>query len=93
VEQLYPFPEKNLQKTLASFENVEKFVWCQEEPKNMGAWFFVEPRLEEVFAKTGLKNLKRALYAGRKESAATATGLASVHEKEQATLVDKALTL
>ncbi len=93
LEQLYPFPEKNLQKTLASFENVEKIVWCQEEPKNMGAWFFVEPRLEEVFAKTGLKNLKRALYAGRKESAATATGLASVHEKEQATLVDQALTL
>jgi 2-oxoglutarate dehydrogenase E1 component len=93
MEQLYPFPEKNLQKTLASFKNVEKIVWCQEEPKNMGAWFFVEPRLEEVFAKTGLKNLKRALYAGRKESAATATGLASVHEKEQATLVDQALTL
>jgi len=93
VEQLYPFPEKILQKTLASFENARKIIWCQEEPKNMGAWSFVEPRLEEVLAKTGLKGPKRALFAGRKESAATATGLASVHEKEQAALVDHALTL
>jgi len=65
-------------------------VWCQEEPKNNGAWFFVEPLIEECLAeaKTGPA---RAIYAGRKASAATATGLAKTHAAQQAALVAAAL--
>lgn len=91
IEQLYPYPTDPLAYELKPFTNVDKIVWCQEEPKNMGAWFFVEPWLEEVFAKVGMKKVKRAVYAGRAASASTATGLLSKHTEEQAALVDEAL--
>jgi 2-oxoglutarate dehydrogenase E1 component len=77
VEQLYPFPVKALATEIARFKNAD-VVWCQEEPKNMGSWSFVEPYLEWVLARAGLK-VKRARYAGRPASAATATGLMSKH--------------
>ena len=77
VEQLYPFPLRALVKELSRFTNPE-VVWCQEEPKNMGAWTFVEPILEWVLAQVGGK-AKRPRYAGRPASAATATGLMSKH--------------
>jgi 2-oxoglutarate dehydrogenase E1 component len=77
VEQLYPFPVKALAVELSRFKNAD-VVWCQEEPKNMGAWSFVEPYLEWVLAHAGSK-VKRARYAGRPASAATATGLMSKH--------------
>jgi len=93
LEQLYPFPDIFLEEDLARYKNLEKLVWCQEEPKNMGAWFFVEPRIEESLSERPKAGPNRALYAGRKESAATATGQASVHEKEQAALVDSAFSL
>ncbi|MBN8649660.1 MAG: 2-oxoglutarate dehydrogenase E1 component, partial [Caulobacterales bacterium] len=67
VEQLYPFPAKSLINELSRFKNAE-FVWCQEEPKNMGAWSFMEPNIEWVLDKIGAKN-KRARYAGRPASA------------------------
>ena len=77
VEQLYPFPLKTLVNELSRFANAE-VVWCQEEPKNMGAWTFVDPYLEWVMdqAKTATK---RPRYAGRPAAAATATGLMSKH--------------
>ena len=90
-EQLYPFPRQPLYEELARFKNVKSIVWCQEEPKNMGAWFFVEPQVEQVLADLKLTP-KRLLYAGRMESASTATGLASNHLKQQAELVDQALS-
>ncbi len=91
LEQLYPFPEQALADELKRFTHVEDVVWCQEEPKNMGAWSFVEPRLEEVLASVGMKKVSRARYAGRAESAATATGLLKQHNLQQAALVDDAL--
>ena len=89
VEQLYPFPARALMNELARFPQAD-FVWAQEEPKNMGAWSFIEPNLEWVLERIDSK-FKRATYAGRPASAATATGLASKHNQEQKTLVEQAL--
>jgi 2-oxoglutarate dehydrogenase E1 component len=77
VEQLYPFPLKALVAILSRFKQAEVF-WCQEEPKNMGAWHFVGPYLEWVLQQAGCKS-KRPVYAGRPASAATATGLMTKH--------------
>jgi 2-oxoglutarate dehydrogenase E1 component len=89
VEQLYPFPAKALLRELSRFKNAE-IVWCQEEPKNMGAWSFVEPFLEWVLGQLGAKS-KRVRYAGRPASAATATGLMSKHLAQLKTLLDECL--
>ncbi|NIJ06785.1 2-oxoglutarate dehydrogenase E1 component [Sphingomonas vulcanisoli] len=90
VEQLYPFPADALAERIAKMTHVETVVWAQEEPKNNGAWSFVEPLLEDVLATAGVAP-KRAVYAGRAASAATATGLAKTHAKQQAALVAAAL--
>ena len=89
VEQLYPFPIKALMKELSRFKTAE-VVWCQEEPKNMGAWGFVEPYLEWVLGQLGGKS-KRARYAGRAASAATATGLMSKHLAQLKAFIDECL--
>ncbi|MER2607103.1 MAG: 2-oxoglutarate dehydrogenase E1 component, partial [Siculibacillus sp.] len=80
VEQLFPTPVKSLVRLLSRFKGAE-VVWCQEEPKNMGSWFFIEPYLEWVLTQVGGAS-KRARYAGRPASAATATGLASRHKAQ-----------
>jgi 2-oxoglutarate dehydrogenase E1 component len=67
-----------------------ELVWCQEEPKNNGSWFFVEPILEHCLAEAGFANL-RPRYAGRAASASPATGLAKRHAAEQAALIADAL--
>ncbi|MGH8527614.1 MAG: 2-oxoglutarate dehydrogenase E1 component, partial [Gammaproteobacteria bacterium] len=77
VEQLYPFPLKALVAELSRFKQADIF-WCQEEPKNMGAWNFVGPYLEWVLGQAGSRS-KRPLYAGRPASASPATGLMSRH--------------
>jgi 2-oxoglutarate dehydrogenase E1 component len=89
VEQLYPFPGKALVSELSRFPKAE-VVWCQEEPMNMGAWNYIEPNLEWVLQHTPIAKT-RARYAGRKPSAATATGQASKHSQEQKALVEQAL--
>ncbi|HEY8277723.1 MAG TPA: 2-oxoglutarate dehydrogenase E1 component, partial [Methyloceanibacter sp.] len=89
VEQLYPFPARALIQELSRFRDAE-MVWCQEEPKNMGAWSFIEPNLEWVLDHIGAKH-KRARYAGRSSSAATATGLMRKHLHELKNLFDEAL--
>jgi 2-oxoglutarate dehydrogenase E1 component len=89
LEQLYPFPKITLGKELSRFPNAE-VVWCQEEPQNMGAWWYIFPRLEQVLEKAGHKTT-RPRYAGRPESASTAAGSMAAHQKEQAALVAKAL--
>ena len=89
VEQLYPFPLKSLAQELARFKGAE-VVWCQEEPKNMGAWTFVEPYLEWVLGHAGAKS-KRPRYVGRPASAATATGLMSKHLAQLNAFLDEAL--
>ncbi|CAA0105068.1 2-oxoglutarate dehydrogenase E1 component [Starkeya nomas] len=77
VEQLFPFPLKTLVQELSRFKQAE-IVWCQEEPKNQGAWAFVQPYLEWVLEQTGSAS-SRPRYTGRPASAATATGLMSKH--------------
>ncbi len=91
VEQLYPFPARALIHELARFPNAE-MVWCQEEPKNQGAWSFVEPNIEWVLDHIGAKH-KRARYAGRPASASTAAGLMSKHSAELRAFLDEALSL
>ena len=88
VEQLYPFPVKALAQELSRFKNAD-VVWCQEEPKNMGSWGFVEPYLEWVLGHSGSK-VKRARYVGRPASAATATGLMSKHLAQLQAFLDEA---
>ena len=89
VEQFYPFPAKSIIDELKRFAQAE-IVWCQEEPKNMGGWTFVEPYLEFCLDKVGGKS-KRPRYVGRAPSASTATGLLSRHQAQQKALVDEAL--
>jgi len=91
VEQLYPFPARALITELGRFKNAE-LLWCQEEPKNMGAWSFVEPNIEWVLNHIDAK-YKRPRYVGRPASAATATGLMSKHIAELNAFVDEALTV
>jgi 2-oxoglutarate dehydrogenase E1 component len=89
IEQLYPFPTKALVSELARFKQAE-MVWCQEEPRNQGAWFFVDVFLQWVLNQIGADN-KHARYAGRPASAATATGLMSKHLAQLKQLLDEAL--
>ena len=88
VEQLYPFPAKSLAAELARFKKAD-VVWCQEEPKNMGSWTFVEPYLEWVLKTAGSK-VDRPRYVGRAASAATATGLMSKHLAQLQAFLDEA---
>ena len=89
VEQLYPFPLKSLVTELSRFKNAE-VVWCQEEPRNQGAWAFVQPYLEWVFEQVHAKS-SRPRYVGRAASASTATGLMSSHLKQLKAFLNDAL--
>jgi 2-oxoglutarate dehydrogenase E1 component len=89
VEQLYPWPHKALILELARFKNAE-FLWCQEEPMNMGAWSYAQPNIERVLEFIRAKN-PRPRYAGRSASASTATGLMSRHVKELKAFLEEAL--
>ena len=86
VEQLYPFPNKDIATALEEYTNLEEIVWCQEEPKNMGAWTFAAPRLRELMGNN--INLR---YAGRQASASPAAGQKKVHQAEQDKLVEEAV--
>jgi 2-oxoglutarate dehydrogenase E1 component len=76
-------------KELARFPNAEIY-WCQEEPQNMGAWWFAMPRIDQVLKKIGHK-CQRTRYFGRPESASTAAGSMTMHRQEQEKLVRDAL--
>jgi len=89
LEQLYPVPLKALVYELGRFKKAE-FMWCQEEPRNMGAYSFMEPYLEWVLDQLGAKGKKPA-YAGRAASAATAVGQMALHLKQLKALLDEAL--
>ena len=90
VEQLYPFPGEPLVERLKRMPNLQDVVWAQEEPKNNGYWFFVEPLIEEALEKAGTR-VSRARYAGRAAAASPATGLMKRHTAEQGALVADAL--
>jgi 2-oxoglutarate dehydrogenase E1 component len=89
IEQLYPFPFNALAKVLQRYRNAE-IVWCQEEPQNMGAWTFVDRRIEQVLGGLDIA-AKRPRFAGRAEAASPATGLFKRHIEEQTRLVTEVL--
>jgi 2-oxoglutarate dehydrogenase E1 component len=86
IEQFYPYPDDALATELKRFKHAD-MVWAQEEPKNMGAWSFIEPRLEKTLSEIGAKQT-RARYVGRAAAASTATGIAAKHKKEQQAIID-----
>jgi 2-oxoglutarate dehydrogenase E1 component len=86
LEQFYPFPLKRLQELVSGYKNATEIVWAQEEPKNMGGWTFIEPRLVNVMSKC-----ERPGYIGRAPSASPATGSYTIHQLEQAQIVREAL--
>ena len=91
IEQLYPWPDAVLGEEIAKFPNAD-IVWCQEEPRNMGAWHYVDRRIEAILIEIGHKT-RRPIYAGRREAASPATGLLRRHNMEQQALIEAALGL
>jgi len=90
IEQLYPFPSEPLTRRLKAMPCLEQLIWAQEEPKNHGAWSFVEDLLEQCLTEAGFAGM-RPQYAGRDAGASPATGLAKRHRAEQAALIAAAL--
>ena len=91
LEQYYPFPSHLLIKELKQYKDAE-FVWCQEEPRNMGAWKYLSHSFEKVLIDIDAKNT-RPLYIGRDKRASPATGYARIHNQEQNTLINTALNI
>ena len=91
IEQFYPFPAMSMVKELERFKGAE-MVWCQEEPKNQGAWSFIEPNIEWVLTRIKAR-VTRPQFVGRPAAASPATGLAKQHKAQQEALVDAALTI
>jgi 2-oxoglutarate dehydrogenase E1 component len=87
IEELYPFPEEELRAVLNAYPNLREVVWLQEEPKNMGAWSFMQPRLRKIVCDD-----VEVRYTGRTERASPAEGPAKVHAVEQARIVDAAFS-
>ena len=85
VEQLYPFPHQAFSAELRKYSNVTDIVWCQDEPQNQGAWFFVQHYIHENMAEG-----QKLGYAGRSASASPAVGYAHLHQEQQKTLVEAA---
>lgn len=88
IEQLYPFPHEEVQNILKTYKNANTFVWCQEEPKNQGAWYCSRHNLDDA-----VPTKDPVIFAGRTASAAPAVGYASIHNEQQAKLINDALGL
>jgi 2-oxoglutarate dehydrogenase E1 component len=84
VEEIYPWPSEELQRVASRYPSLEEIVWAQEEPKNMGAWTFVAPRILSTFGRA-------ARYVGRPERASPAEGYLSAHQDQQGAIVAEAL--
>ena len=89
IEQLYPFPYDDLEEILTKYENVQEFVWCQEEPLNQGAWFSHRHRIQRVIDR--IDTSKEVSLVSRPAAAAPAVGLMKLHLQQQEELVNKAL--
>ena len=89
IEQLYPFPYDDLEEILTKYQNVEEFVWCQEEPMNQGAWFSHRHRIQRVLDR--LNNKKEVNLISRPAAAAPAVGLMKLHLKQQEELMREAI--
>jgi 2-oxoglutarate dehydrogenase E1 component len=90
LEQLYPFPDKELDEILSRYPGLESAVWCQEEPMNQGAWYSSQHHIRNAVKRHDSK--LDLIYAGRNGSAAPASGYMSVHLDEQKKFIDEALT-
>ncbi|MEX9950144.1 2-oxoglutarate dehydrogenase E1 component [Providencia alcalifaciens] len=88
IEQLYPFPREDIQKVFAQYAHVKDFVWCQEEPLNQGAWYCSQHNFHEAIPAGATLR-----YAGRAASSSPAVGYTSVHQEQQAALVNDALNI
>ncbi len=84
VEQLYPFPHKAFAAEMKKYPNVTDVVWCQDEPQNQGAWFFVQHQIHE-----NMLEGQKLGYAGRPASASPAVGYAHLHQEQQKALLDQ----
>jgi 2-oxoglutarate dehydrogenase E1 component len=91
LEQLYPFEKDLVIKIISKYSKANSFVWCQEEPKNMGAWKFIRPLMDNVLEEAGIK--KSINFVGRNEAASPAVGYLYAHNKQQEALVNKALDI
>ena len=90
LEQVYPFKYDKVGALLETYPNLAELRWVQEEPKNMGAWFYIKDRFDERLANGRYQNMIR--HVTRKTSPSPAAGLMKVHEREQQELIDRALT-
>ena len=86
IEQLYPFPDIELEAELKKYPHVKTVVWCQEEPKNQGAWYPLQHHIQALMTKD-----QELIFVGREASAAPAVGSHSIHLKQQKELVEKAI--
>ncbi len=91
TEQYYPFPAKEIEEQLKKYPNAE-VTWAQEEPENGGAWRFMGPRIGDVMDQVG-RDTNRIRYVGRKEAASPAAGYMKLHQREQAAVIEDAMTL
>lgn len=89
LEQLYPFYYEEMERILGQYKNLKDLLWVQEEPKNMGAWFYLRDRFDERLAKGKYQQMLRVV--ARKTSPSPAAGLSKVHEREQKDILDRAL--
>lgn len=86
VEQLYPLHADDIKEVISPYRGAKKFVWCQEEPLNMGAWSFMQPRLDKI-------THSHVRYAGRERASSPSTGSKAVHKREQKTLCKNAFSV
>ncbi len=91
IEQLYPFPEEELQDIVQTYPNVTIFIWCQEEPMNQGAWYCSQHHMRTVIGK--VHSSAQLHYAGRPASAAPACGYMSVHVEQQKKFLEEAFSM
>lgn len=93
VEELHPFPWREVRAQLEQYPNVQNVVWAQEEPYNGGAWHYIRDRLDAVLRKAEHLLPRRVSYAGREPSASAATGFKKVHQIEEEKLLETAFTV
>jgi 2-oxoglutarate dehydrogenase E1 component len=86
IEELYPFPAEELRAVLEGYPDLSELIWLQEEPRNMGAWRYIQPLLQELVGELPVR------YIGRPERASPAEGSADAHAVEQARIVEEALS-
>lgn len=93
VEELYPFPANDIEAVVQTYHQLQDIVWLQEEPRNMGAWSYMEPRLRELIGRVGLRQHTSVTltYCGRAEAASTAEGTLRQHQEEQTRILQEVI--